>query len=154
MPEKRLSTLDKDFYTSLLREDDPALRRAALAAARYAVEKTKMHYPAVEAVLKLLHKGHPLPETEVRELGKLVINLDNIQVDLRERVKLGKKTEAEWRIAFVQARVANAVFQAANVDPLNAALESIYEAYSATEDWPALVAFIDAAIRSSKFNLI
>jgi hypothetical protein len=154
MPEQRLSALDKEFYSSLLREGDPALRRAAMAAARYAVEKVKIHYPAVDTVIALMEKGQPLPEAEVRELGRLVINLDNIQLDLRQRVKLGKKTEAEWKAANLQARAANAVFQAANQDPLNAALESIYEAYIATEDWPALSAYIDSAIRSTKFNLI
>jgi len=153
MPEQRLSVLDKEFYSSLLREEDPSLRRAALAAAQYATKMIKTPYPAVGTVLALLQKGHPLPGPEVRELGKLVINLENIQVDLRERVKLGRKTEAEWKAAYILARSANAVFQAANDDPLNAALESIYQAYAATEDWPALRNVIEAAIKYGRFPI-
>ena len=149
MPEKRLSQLDTDFYSSLLREDDSALRRAASAAARFAAERNHIKYPAVDTVLSHMQSGNPLPREAMTELGKLVINLDNIQVDLRERVKLGRKTEAEWKVAFFHARTANAVFQAANEDPLNAALESIYEAYTATEDWPALKGVIVTAMTKS-----
>lgn len=146
MPEVRLSLLDKDFYSSLLREEDAALRRAAYAAAKYATDKNHIKYPAVEGVLTLLKTGQPIAFKDVAELGKLVINLDHIQVDLKDRVKLGRKTEAEWKAAFFQARTANAVFQAANEDPLLAAIESIYEAYAATEDWPSLKGTVTEAL--------
>jgi hypothetical protein len=146
MAEVRLSHLDKEFYSSLLREDDAALRRAAYAAAKYATEKNHIKYPAVAGVLALLKTGQPIASRDVAELGRLVINLDNIQVDLKERVKLGRKTETEWKAAFFQARTANAVFQAVNEDPLLAAIESIYEAHAATEDWPALKGTITEAL--------
>jgi hypothetical protein len=149
MPEVGLSLLDKGFYSSLLRENDAALRRAAYAAARYAAERNHIKYPAVEGVLALLKAGQPMSSRDVSALGRLVINLDNIQVDLKERVKLGRKTEAEWKAAFFQARSANAVFQAANEDPLLAAIESIYEAYAATEDWPALKGTVTEALARS-----
>jgi hypothetical protein len=146
MAEIRLSLLDKDFYSSLLKEDDLTLRRAAYAAGQFAVTRNNLKYPILESALGLLMANKPLPPDVIADLGKLVISLDNIQVDMKERVKLGRKTEAEWKISFTQARAANAVFHAANEDPLYAALESIYEAYMATDDWPALKKVVAAAL--------
>jgi hypothetical protein len=138
MTNVRLSTLDQDFYHLLLRQSDDHLRLLALTACRFAVQKVGLKYPAIENVLRTMSDGKPLDPTEAAELGKLVMALDATQRELSNRVTLGKTSALGGRVATGQARAANAVYLAANKDPLYAALEAIYESYIATEDWPAL----------------
>jgi hypothetical protein len=82
----------------------------------------------------------PLNPAERTEMAKLIAALDafHIGTDIRDRDRTGKTDTLSAKTAHIQARAANAVFMASNPDPLLAALEAIYEAYLATEDWPAL----------------
>lgn len=144
MANARLSSLDNEFYSRLLRESDETLREMAVAASRYAVEKSSLKYPAILAALKAMTEGKPLSVIEVSEMGKLVATLDAVHIttDIRDRDKTGKTDTLTAKAALFQARAANAVFMATNSDPLFAALEAIYEAYLATGDWPALKAIL------------
>jgi hypothetical protein len=146
MPTARLSALDSEFYHRLIRESDETLREMGLAACRYAVEKTRMNYPAILAALKSMMDKKPLSEKEISEMGKLVAALDiaHITTDIRDRDATGKTDTLAGQAAMFQARAANAVFLASNSDPLFAAMEAIYEAYRATGDWPALKAMLTA----------
>jgi hypothetical protein len=138
MATVRLSTLDKDFYSLLIRQSDDHLRLLALTACQLAVQKVGLKYPAIENALRTMTDRKPLDSSEVAELGNLVMALDATQKELNDRVTLGKTSALSGRVATGQARAANAVYLAANEDPLYAALEAVYEAYIATEDWPAL----------------
>jgi hypothetical protein len=60
---------------------------------------------------------------------------------------LGRTSALGGKVATGQARAANAVYLAANDDPLYAALEGVYEAYVATEDWPGLKTVLLGTIR-------
>ena len=146
MANARLSTLDNDFYNRLIRESDGTLREMALAACRYAVEKSNLRYPAILAALKAMADKKPMSPAELSELGKLVAALDasHITTDNRDRDKTGKTDTLSARSALFHARAANAVFMAYNPDPLFAAMEAIFEAYLATGDWPALKAVLTA----------
>jgi hypothetical protein len=138
MPNLRLSSLDRDFYSLLIRQSDDHLRLLALTACQLAVQKVGLKYPAIENALRTMTERKPLDSSEVAELGKLVMALDSTQKELKDRVTLGKTSALGGRVATSQARATNAVYLAANKDPLYAALEAIYEAYIATEDWPTL----------------
>ncbi|MBN2084686.1 MAG: hypothetical protein JW748_05635 [Anaerolineales bacterium] len=142
MANARLSGLDKEFYTRLLHESDDSLRRMALIACRYAVEKSDLLYPAILNALTAMADDKPLSASEVAELGKLVAALDGFHIgtDIRDRDKTGKTDSLSAKAAMFQAHAASAVFMATNPDPLFGALEAIYEAYLATGDWPALKA--------------
>jgi hypothetical protein len=138
MANVRLSSLDQDFYSLLIRQSDDDLRLLSLAACRLAVQKVGLKYPAIENILRTMTDRKPLDAAEVAELRKLVSALVEIEREAIDRVKLGKTSALDGKTALSQARAANAVFLAANDDPLYAALEAIYEAYKATEDWPTL----------------
>jgi hypothetical protein len=146
MAGARLSTLDSEFYSRLLRESDDALRRMALAACRYAVEKSNLKYPAILNAVTSMTEHKALSPAEHAELAKLVAALDafHIGTDIRDRDKHGKTDTLSAKAAMFQARAANAVFMASNPDPLFAALEAIYESYLATGDWPALKTILTA----------
>ena len=138
MANVRLSELDQDFYSSLIRQSDDQLRSLALTACQFAIQKVGLKYPAVNNALETLADRKPLDPSEVTELGILVKALDATQKELNDRVTLGRTSALGGRVAKSQARAANAVYLAASEDPLYAALEAVYEAYVATEDWPAL----------------
>jgi hypothetical protein len=140
----RLSSLDRDFYNRLTRESDAVLRRYALAACRYAVEKSELQFPAIDAALRAISENKPLSPADHSELGKVVKSLDNVHIstDIRDREKTGRTDTLRAKAALFQARAANAVFMATNPDPLFAALESVYEAYLATGDWEELKAVL------------
>jgi hypothetical protein len=138
MAPVRLSALDQDFYRLLLRQSDDRLRLTALTACQFAVQKVGLKYPAIENALRTMSERKPLDTAEAAELGKLVMALDATQKELNDRVTLGKTSALGGKLATCQARAANAVYLAANDDPLYAALEAVYEAHIATEDWPAL----------------
>lgn len=146
MATARLSALDREFYSRLTHESDEKLHAMALKACRFAVEKSDLQYPAVLSALQTMMDGESLTESQKREMGKLVAALDAVRIttDIRSREKTGKTDTLRGRNALFQARAANAVFMAANPDPLFAALEAIYEAYLATGDWKALKAVITA----------
>ena len=145
MANARISALDTDFYSYLLRESDDSLRRLALVACRYAVEKSDLQYPAILNALKAMTDDKPLSPSEVAEMGKLVAALDafHIGTDIRDRDKHGKTDTLSAKAAMFQAHAASAVFMAANSDALFAAMEAIYEAYLATGDWSALKAVLN-----------
>jgi hypothetical protein len=138
MANARLSALDRDFYSLLIQQSDDHLRLLALTACQIAVQKAGLKYPAIDNALRTLIERKPLDSSEVAELGKLVMALDATQKELNDRVTLGKTSALGGRQATSQARAANAVYLAANEDPLYAALEAVYEAHIATDDWPAL----------------
>ncbi len=144
MANARISSLDNEFYSHLLRESDDSLRRLALVASRFAVEKTDLQYPAILNALKAMTDDKPLSPSEVAEMGKLVAALDafHIGTDIRDRDKHGKTDTLSAKAAMFQAHAASAVFMAANSDALFAAMEAIYEAYLATGDWAALKAIL------------
>jgi hypothetical protein len=147
MANARLSVLDQDFYSLLIRHSDDQLRMFALAACQFAVQKAGLKYPAVDHALRTLMEKKPLEAAEVNELGKLVMALDATQKELIDRVHLGRTSALGGKVATGQARAANAVYLAANDDPLYAALEGVYEAYVATEDWPGLKTVLLGTIR-------
>jgi hypothetical protein len=136
----RLSSLDKEFYSRLSREPDAVLRRYALAACRYAVEKSGLQFPAINTALQAISEGRPLAPADHAELGRVVKSLDSVHIttDIRDRDKTGRTDTLRAKAALFQARAANAVFMATNPDPLFAALESVYEAYLATGNWAEL----------------
>jgi hypothetical protein len=138
MADVRLSALDRDFYSLLIRQSDDKLCLLALTACQFAVQKVGLKYPVVDHALRTLTGRKPLDPSQVDELGKLVMALDATQKEINDRVTLGKTSPLGGKIATGQARAANAVYLAANEDPLYAALEGIYEAYIATGDWPTL----------------
>ena len=67
----------------------------ALAACRYAVEKSSLPYPAILNALKAMTDGKPLsPSGEIAEMGKLVLALDEFHIgtDIRDREKPARQT--------------------------------------------------------------
>jgi hypothetical protein len=138
MAEGRLSNLDPELFSRLTRVPDEMLRRLALAACRYAVQTAALEYPIIHAAIRSLSEEKTLTPEEFTELRQLVMALDAIQVDTRNREQLKQKTPQESKKAASQARAANTVFIAVNEDPVIAALDSIYAAYQTSEDWPSL----------------
>jgi hypothetical protein len=86
-------------------------------------------------------------ESPVRvELLQLVDELDEIAWDIQDQVEEGDKDERAYLSAFIRARAAHTLYFALDVDPLNAAMEGIYEAMIALEDLDLVKTIIDRAL--------
>lgn len=132
MPENRLELLDQSLARRIIESSPVEQRRVAVAVARFAIEHTSLEDPMVARGLDVLHAASIGDADLRREIMSRVEALDEIQWDLQDAVDEGRASEAEQLAAFERARAANSVYYALSLDPLEAALESTYEANAAT----------------------
>src|SRR5262245_32893640 len=110
----RLSTAFPDLDAVIQANSPDIGLKAAWVAARWAVKKAKLAHPAIAAA----HEDGP-----VREVSRLVKQLDKQYFDQQEAWENGQGTKAEWLATFRQARAASAIEFAIRGE----AAEAIYE---------------------------
>ncbi|MDO7881352.1 hypothetical protein [Antiquaquibacter soli] len=112
--------------------DRDRLRSIASEIARQAVERLELDDPDVLRAVQ----SEPLPESDPLRatLFRVVERLDEVAWEIQSRIDEGTGTEAEYESAFTRARAAHALWFSLDPDPMVAAKESAYEAYSATDD--------------------
>jgi hypothetical protein len=102
-------------------------RQAAIFAARRALDGTPVPRAPVAEVLRALEESDIGSAVRLRgALEALVEELDNEYFDLSD--SSGASNSSEARTAFARARAVNALACALEVDPVEAALDAIYEA--------------------------
>ncbi len=146
MTKKRMELIDKALVVRLERASSSQLRAAALAACRLALERTSLTDPIIEEGLKALTAGDYGDPLLRSKLESLVNALDEIQWDLQDLLEEGRIDRATYEAAFNRARAANAVYAALDSDAFEAAADSIYEAYHATDDLAGLTGVVVAAL--------
>lgn len=132
MTRTRLGVVSLVFEERLDRMERDRLRTVASEIARRVVEQLHLDDLDVRAALD----SKPVPENNhVRvNLSRVVERLDEIAWDLQEGIEDGTATQADYQAAFSRARAAHALWFSLDPDPLVAAKEAAYEAYSATDD--------------------
>ncbi len=144
--ESRLDLIAVDLADRIDRAPASQQRAAALAACRFALDRTGLDDRIVKEGMNALERGG-YPNVLLQEkLTLLVEALDEIQWDLQEKVDAGRADQAEYLAAFSRARAAHAVYFALDPDPFVAAVESVYEANAATDDLPGLRQAVTAAL--------
>ncbi len=138
MTENRLESLDPELSARLETASIFQLRAAALAACRFVLKNTNLNHPILDRGLEALELGNYSDDSLSAKLESFVNYLDELQWDLQEKMDEGRTEISTYLAAFHQARAANSVYFALNTDALNAATESIYEAYAATEELATL----------------
>jgi hypothetical protein len=130
----RLASVDRDLAKRILAADPAACRRAAAAAAGWAVGSAGLDDPRVDAFLT----RDAAPATDVavaREaLRALVDELDEGGWNLQDQVEEGNASNDDYLRAFGKARAASALYEATGEDPHLAALEAVYEAWMVVDD--------------------
>jgi len=134
----RLSTVAPDLVQALVDRSPTILRAVAVDVCEWVVVQAGLENRTVEASLGLLRDQQFGESTERDALAQLIETLDEHAWDLQDLVNNGGATQRDYLEAFARARAASAVWCAMDLDPLEAALESSYEAQAAKGDLQGL----------------
>lgn len=127
--ENRLEIIDKELADALVRVPEEKLRMITGEVVGFVIKRSKLDNSLVAEALTSLGSK---PEANIlKSVEKLVNDLDKKQWDLKSKVEMGRVEKDEYLSAFRQARAANALLYALESNPLIAARESIYEAFTA-----------------------
>jgi hypothetical protein len=148
----RLSTVSVDLVEQLRVQSPERLRRAAVDTAGLAVQQTQLVDPRLDAALAALHDGNFGDTDERSAMQQLTRELDVIAWEAQKTAEEHNSSMQAYHEAFVRARAAASVKCALDSDPLNAALEAIYEAQAAVADLTAIRTVVDTALASPKLR--
>jgi hypothetical protein len=146
----RLGIIFPDLEKDLKRLSPAGLRDVAAAAAREATRIIGIANTTVEEGIAALAGAHYGDPSLTGRLRSLVEELDGIQWDLQDGVDEGRKEKAAQSKAFREARAVNALYYALQANPLEAALEALYEAHAAIQDVPTIRKLLEAS--ASRFR--
>ncbi len=132
--ENRLELVDPDLSLRLARASDVQLRRIAVVASTFALERTGLDNPDIQEARKVVQEGKYGDHVARQHLQTVVDALDQHQWQLRDLADEGKTEFATYMAAFRRARAAHSLLYAFDTDPFVSAVESIYEANAATND--------------------
>jgi hypothetical protein len=130
----RLATVAPDIVEVLGRQSPARLHDVAVGACEWIVARVGLVDPRLDtglAALGDLRVGRS-PERDAMKL--LVDELDERAWDVQDEVDAGTAEQEKYLAAFSLARAASAVWFALGDDPLQSALEAVYEAQAATGD--------------------
>ena len=128
----RLSTLAPDLVTLLGEASETELRTVSQEVVNSTLERNGLHDPRIDAALATLRRASFGETAERNDLKAFEEELDNIAWDIQDRVEQGDAPREDYLRAFARARTAATLWFALDRDPLQAALESTYEACAAT----------------------
>ncbi|MDO3617321.1 hypothetical protein Q3O97_15830 [Ralstonia pseudosolanacearum] len=111
---------------------------AAVLACRLALEATSFNEALTSQALLALVEHRALPDGQAVKLSKLAQELDDRYFDLQDLADSGPEQQQQALRFFGQARAVSALLLAHGPDPLEAAMEAVYEA-TATMDDPATI---------------
>lgn len=130
----RLATVAPDLVGDLEQESEPRLRHVAASLSVWIVDQVGLVDPRVDAALAALRDRRFGSSSEHDLLQKLADELDERAWNVQDQVEEGVLPQEQYLAAFALARAAYALCFALESDPLQAALESVYEAQAATGD--------------------
>lgn len=126
----RISSVAAGLPDRARQMSDGELRDLARRSAEWAVSRTGVQDPAIDAGLEALTSGRPSQDARIA-VHKAVERLDQVAFEMQVGVDSGGASEEDYLRAFAQARAAAAVQYALADDPREAAMESMYEAQAA-----------------------
>jgi hypothetical protein len=135
----RLTNISSDLVERLRRATTPELRAIALLAATMAADQASPTHPIFEKALQELTGMHGLQERTAEELKRTEQEADEKYFSLQQDAEVTGGDDAEWMKSFRNARVAAALYWAGDLDPFQAATESVYEAIAAVGDSEAIM---------------
>lgn len=139
----RLSTVAADLAEQLEHRPSSQLRKVATTAALLAVDRTSLVDSRLDTALAAIRDGAPGNRDECSAASRVTEELDERAWDIQEKVDEGMLPQEVYLEAFRRARAAASVGFALEVNPLQAALEAVYEAQAAVADLEAVRTAID-----------
>jgi hypothetical protein len=131
---------DPELYKKICGANPNQQRKAALAVARWALDRTGLKDPLFDRVFSQTDAG-PLNPALVDDLDKLV---EELELDYEKAVELGLPEKEDEPSAFQLARAASCVAFAIKGD----AAQAVYETFFATDDRPEARRVMLAALSS------
>lgn len=142
----RLSSVAADLAEQMNNRSASQLRKVASTAALLAVDRTNLVDPRLEGALAAIRDSAPGNRNECSNALRVAEELDERAWDIREKVDEGTLPKRSYLEAFRKARAAAAVGFALELNPLQAALEAVYEARAAVADLEAVRAAINSVL--------
>jgi len=130
----RLASVAPDLVEALPRMTPVRLRAIAVEASTWIVDVVGLVDARLDAALAAVRDLQVGASPERDALKLLVDELDERAWDIQEDFDAGRAPEEAYLDAFALARAASAVWFAFESDPLQSALESVYEAQAAKGD--------------------
>lgn len=144
--QTRLDIQNSAIASLIKKTNSEQQREIALAVSKLALEKTNTSHEAVTAGIHNAEQQKFDAEEIKKKLSELIEALDNeafaIQGDWLEDSSV-KYDEEKYKAVFAKARAVSSLLNALNPDPEAAALESVYEAASALDDFALIKELID-----------
>ena len=144
----RLATIEARLSDDLTRRTPSQLRRIAAAAALLAIGRTGLSDPRLNDALFLLRSGNS-GKDEQWVVDRLTEELDEKAWDTQDQADAGNVSKQVHLEMFSRARAAASVGFALGGNPLESALEAVYEAYAAIGDLDAIKSVIRLALEES-----
>ena len=142
----RLATIAPDLDQTITQAAPATQRAIAIAAAEYAIQRTQLTGPEVDAGLTAARDGRFGDTPERTGIHALAERLDEQQWAIQDRLDAGQATEEEHLAAFSTARAATALYYALDADAPTATLEAAYEANAATDELAELQTLVARTI--------
>jgi hypothetical protein len=142
----RLSSISVELVEQLQMQAPERLRRAAADAASLAVQQLRLADPRLDAALASLREGKFGDSGERSAVQQLTRELDAIGWEAQKTAEECNSSMQPYYAAFARARAAASVKWALDSNPLNAALEAVYEAQAAVADLQALRTVVETAL--------
>jgi hypothetical protein len=142
----RLDSISPDLVAILQRASPATQRRAALAACEFAVVHSGSKDATIAKALKALRQPGTDPQPARSEIQAIVQQLDAAAFRAQDLSESGQGSDEDYTKAFAKARCAAAVSFARLTDPLEAALEAVYEAAMTTDDPVEIIAVVQSVL--------
>jgi hypothetical protein len=142
----RLSTISVELVEQLQVQPTERLRRAAADTASLAVQQLRLADPRLDAALAALREGKFGDTGERSAVQQLTRELDLIAWEAQKTAEERNSSMQPYYAAFARARAAASVKWALDSNPLNAALEAVYEAQAAVGDLQAVKTVVETAL--------
>jgi len=148
MTWSRLDTVSSCLSEEIRSASPAEQRHIALAVARHALLAVAFRHPLVDEVLAGTQAAAEGSVAVLPSLDALVETLDEAYFTVSEQPPPQRASQRAVLEAFSRARAVSALAFAIGPSPLEAALESAYEAHAATEDLPGITAIIRSRRRT------
>lgn len=122
-----LNLIDPALTRIVENATEDQLRKMTLVACELACKENRLNHPLIEQALTALRSGVYGNQVLKEQVEKLTEELDETQWDIQDKVEQGSADQDEYTIAFQRARAASAIYSALDDDPLEAAINALYE---------------------------
>ena len=142
----RLESISIDLVTRLRTASTAKQRAATLAACEFAVSRSGIRNATTDKAMSELRTTGTISPKTTAELQAIVEQLDDEAFHAQEASDVRQGSNEDYLAAFARARCGAAISLAGTADPLEAALEAIYEAAMTADEPEKIISVVQGAL--------